>query len=161
MVITFYPHPGFLENEQKFGEIYKPAGIIGVGDLRYSKSALKKEKDRLCRFCGQKYPEVSFSNRAHLMPKMIGNVDLFSDFECNECNNLFSRFETDLSYYLGISRSIIGLEDEALAPSYVAKKITAKSRSFADKNILIVHPKDLESDPENKGRMTLKYIKSP
>ena len=30
--------------------------------------------DKVCRFCGKKYPEVKFKKKAHAISEMLGNV---------------------------------------------------------------------------------------
>jgi hypothetical protein len=37
----------------------------------------------------------------------MGNRNLISDFECDSCNNKFSKYESDLANFIGVSRSMI------------------------------------------------------
>lgn len=54
-----------------------------------------------CRFCGKSYPEVKFQNEAHTIPEFMGNKNLFSKFECDNCNkSLFSLFESEMANYM-------------------------------------------------------------
>ena len=52
---------------------------------------------RQCRFCKRKRPEAKFSKTAHSIPAMLGNKALFSNDECNLCNEIGSKLESHLS----------------------------------------------------------------
>ncbi len=163
--MNFSPHPSFLQRARFFYEKYDVSEILGTGDDRYSRRTLKKRSDRICRFCKRGGSETTFNNESHLVSRFMGNTDLFSDFECDECNSKFSLFETELSYFIGISRSITGLHGERKAPSFVASRLSVKSRSFIGQNILILAKKDLneENTEENRraGKTTITYTKPP
>ncbi len=163
--MNFAPHPFFPERARLFYEKYDVLELLGTGDNRYSRKALKKRSIRVCRFCNRDCSRTTFKNDSHLVSRFIGNTDLFSDFECDECNNKFGQFEKDLSYFIGISRSITGLNGERKAPSFVASRLSAKSRSFIGQNILILSKKDLneENSEEDRraGKTTITYTKPP
>lgn len=55
------------------------------------------EKPPTCRFCQCTKPAVNFSKDAHVVPAFVGNRVLFSRYECNGCNERFSKFEDDLA----------------------------------------------------------------
>lgn len=44
---------------------------------------------RICRYCDRGAPVVSFDQKAHAMPGLIGNQWLFDLQECDQCNALF------------------------------------------------------------------------
>lgn len=71
---------------------------------------LKLPSERKCRFCGREGGH-SFLNEAHLIPRLLGNETLLSDFECDPCNKHFSRIESHLTNYLGIQRTLWGLNN--------------------------------------------------
>lgn len=75
-------------------------------DNKQARHKLTPRQDRVCRFCKKAHPEVTFKKTAHLVSSFLGNTFLLSDFECDSCNELFSKYETDFSYFLGLSRSI-------------------------------------------------------
>jgi len=68
---------------------------------------LKPKKERVCRFCGKKWGEVTFNRAAHVLSELLGNRYLVSDFECDDCNILFGTYEDQLSKYLGMSRTVM------------------------------------------------------
>jgi len=160
-VLKLFPHTDFQEYADRFNAQYKLKDIVGVGDVKYGKRSLKGYSQRTCRFCSKSYPEVPFSNYSHLVSKLIGNSNLYSDFECDLCNEAFSKIENDLSNYLGASRTFLGLNDEKKTKGFDGLKLSIKSRSFVGHNILIIAPEDLERDCNIMGKSTLKYIKNP
>lgn len=44
---------------------------------------------RICRYCDKGAPDVSFDQKAHALPGLIGNQWLFDLRECDQCNALF------------------------------------------------------------------------
>jgi hypothetical protein len=156
--LTLIPHPKFLEFAKHFAVKYMLSDLVFVGDNRYSKRKLKGYSFRTCRFCNRSYPETAFSNLSHLLPKLIGNNDLYSDFECDDCNALFSDYENSLAEYLGISRSIVGLQGQKIGPGFTAHRLKAKSRSFIGDKILILAPEDVKVDG---NKTSISYVKNP
>ncbi|MCW3108918.1 MAG: endonuclease [Segetibacter sp.] len=156
--LTLIPHPDFFEKAELFLDKYELSCVVIGGDERYSKRNLKGYSFRTCRFCQGSYPDVTFSNYSHLLPQLIGNTNLYSDFECDDCNAMFSGYENDLAEYLAISRSIVGLQGQKKAASFTARKMKAKSRSFIGDNILILAPEDVKMDGNTTS---ISYIKNP
>ncbi len=63
----------------------------------------KREDDtKICRFCGRNSDQTTFNNKSHIIPKFLGNFLVISNFECDECNAIFSRYETELERYVKI-----------------------------------------------------------
>lgn len=98
------PIDEFIEMYERFVSLYAIKNLIA--DDKLHKRPLKPKKERKCRFCNAGYsPEENFKSKAHLIPELIGNKNLFSDFECDKCNALFSKYENDLANFLGASRA--------------------------------------------------------
>ncbi|WP_341836787.1 HNH endonuclease [Chitinophaga pollutisoli] len=91
----------YAECTKAFHEQYE--SIVLLPSRKEFRRKLRPVKDRMCRFCGKKSPEVTFKTAAHLIPSFLGNGFLFSDFECDDCNNFHSLFESNLTYYMGMS----------------------------------------------------------
>jgi hypothetical protein len=155
--IRFIPHSQYIERANSFYEVYELIDVIVKEDPRYSKRNMKLPRKRTCRFCGKSYPETQFSNYSHLLPQFVGNRNLYSDFECDTCNELFSVVENDLAEFLGLSRSILGLAEEKKAARFTARTLFTKSRSFIGHNLLIIAPDDVEI---SDNRTTIRYIKN-
>ena len=94
---------------------------------------LKPKEERKCRFCGLDGTQTKFNNEAHLLSKMLGNRHLLSDSECDVCNLKFSEYETDLSYFLGISRTILrvrGRKNKVPDFHSIDKLLSARQEEF-------------------------------
>lgn len=55
---------------------------------------------------------------AHLIPEMLGNKLLYSEFECDHCNEYFKALENDLANYLGIVRTLTGIKGKENVPTF-------------------------------------------
>ena len=68
---------------------------------------LGDRKNRLCRFCGLSEPNVSFRHKAHAIPESLGNKSLFTNYECDSCNQQFGdSIENDLGIWTKPSRTL-------------------------------------------------------
>lgn len=144
-MILFY-HPQFTEQAKFSKDKYDLVDFVFPGMDRFARRNLKGYSSRTCRFCGRSYPDTAFANDSHLLPKLIGNTNLYSEFECDDCNAFISKFENDLASYLGVSRSIVGLQGEKKTKGFDARRLKAKSRSFLGDNILIIAPEDVKTE---------------
>lgn len=79
---------------------------------------LKPGNERTCRFCSKKAGAVKFENDAHLMPELLGNKTLFSDFECDSCNKRFGKYENQLANFLGVIRTFSGVKTKGGLPQF-------------------------------------------
>lgn len=77
---------------------------------------------KMCRFCLRDASATTFKKEAHLIPEFTGNNILFSYFECDECNVLFSRYETAFANYFGIHHTFARLVGKNKVPQYNSKK---------------------------------------
>ncbi len=156
--IGWFPHPEFASWAKPFEDKYQMIDMLMVGDPAFAKNKTHKQEGRNCIFCNKGYPERSFKSAAHLISKMIGNPDLYSTFECDTCNNLFSSFETDVASFLGLGRSIHGLQTPRKNPGFSGIGLEAKSIMFKNRNVVVIHNKNAERNTE-EGSTTLKYKK--
>lgn len=95
---------------------------------------LKPRKDRICRFCGSSYPDTTFKNAAHSIPHFLGNRYLLNDFECDQCNDIFSKYETSLGDYLLLKRIFNGTKGKKGTPK---KESSDKTESISFNNGII------------------------
>ena len=65
---------------------------------------------RTCRFCGKGDGQTSFRMKAHVVPEFMGNKHYFSYFECDSCNQYFSKLEDSLYNYAGILNTLSTLK---------------------------------------------------
>jgi hypothetical protein len=123
-------------------------------DVEDSRRKLKKRSERTCRFCNKSVPEASFKNTSHLVPSMMGNRYLLSDFECDACNSLFSGYENDLANYLGVERSFNPLKKGKVVRFETPDKKLRITEGFLDENDKVVKTHIQSLDP-NKNHFTL------
>lgn len=119
---------------QNFFSFYEVENLIFHPD---KKPKLIPKPERVCRFCEKKMPEVKFKKDAHLIPQLMGNRNLVTDFECDNCNALFSKYENDLANFMGLSRTLSFLKGQDGLPKF----------KTPDKN-LIVGKDDETQDPK-------------
>lgn len=63
---------------------------------------------RSCRICGRPRSEASFQQRCHVIPEGLGNRELFSDEECDDCNqDPGSKLEDNLIKFLSPFRAVL------------------------------------------------------
>lgn len=107
--------PFFEKRASEFDKHYQVMRIVTCPDKKLM--TLKRKSDRVCRFCKLNYGETSFNSEAHLLSKLIGNKYLISDFECDKCNKIFGRYESDLAFYLGPLRAFQGMNQLSIEKS--------------------------------------------
>lgn len=110
--------PEFLEQLRVIHSIYDIRYFIWLNDTR---KKLKPKRGRTCRYCGKSYPEVKFSTNAHTFPEGIGNKYHLSDFECDDCNHKFGKYENDFINYIGPFRTLAELTGKKGVPKYKSR----------------------------------------
>lgn len=80
----------------------------------YGYNGIRKEignkNNRICRFCGKREGETTFRKIAHAIPEALGNKLLFSNEECDLCNEQLASVEDNLTSYLDINRAICNIK---------------------------------------------------
>ena len=121
-----------MENEifnqmmDRLSENYTPLICYHINDD--NKIHLGDKKDKMCRFCGKKHPEVKFKMITHAIPEFTGNKTLISEYECDTCNALFSQMETQMSNYMNIYHT---------AAQVFGKRALHVSHSYSDISVLL------------------------
>jgi len=83
-----------------------------------NKTKLGDEGNRICRFCRKREPEVSFRSDAHAIPESLGNKILFTNYECDSCNQFFGRgIENDFGIWSHIDRTLGGISGKHGVPT--------------------------------------------
>lgn len=96
---------------------------ITNGDKLY----IGSKKDRFCRFCNLKEPEVSFKSIAHAIPESIGNKRVILLNECDSCNTYFSNgIENSFDKFTKPFRVLFGIKGKKKAPSYKTRDKQAR-----------------------------------
>jgi hypothetical protein len=123
----------------------------------------KFPKFRICRFCKLDSNSTTFNSDSHTIPHSLGNKYDISDYECDKCNNLFSKYESDLIEYFGINRTIFSVQGKNKNPKYKSNSLNAevKDLDIAKKTIVITNKSsnNIEFD-DITGEAKLKYSKN-
>lgn len=129
---------------QAFDVFYDLAAVLKCPD---KKITFHKTGLRTCRFCGRQEPEVSF-DAAHIFPERLGNKYLVSNFECEDCNNLFSDYESHLANFLGPKLQIFGISGKKSTTTFSSadKNVKVHSTYIGNKPVTIIAQKDIDQD---------------
>ena len=66
---------------------------------------------RVCRFCGRTYNEgATFNHISHAISESLGNKHIFTNHECDECNQKFSKLEQHIANFLSGMLYVYGIE---------------------------------------------------
>jgi hypothetical protein len=158
-----------IHSDQRFAEqitgFFRTYNIEKLAFPLATPNSLKPKKERVCRFCGKTNPAVKFRKEAHLLPEFLGNRTLKSDFECDDCNELFAKYENSFSKYLGVNRSLFGIKGKKGIPDYNSSDLKAAKRDFIFKpNATFIERKDesLLTDLNlDTGEIYFTYNKEP
>ncbi|HVU97775.1 MAG TPA: hypothetical protein VHE34_21270 [Puia sp.] len=88
--------------------------------------------ERTCRFCGRRRPFTTFTDEAHMISALLGNKHLLSDSECDECNAVFSKYESHLANFLGVSRTLLSIKGRDKIPKFKSPDKQFEMESWID-----------------------------
>lgn len=93
--------------------------ILGQWMLRPGdRTELGDKTSRICRFCGETNPKVTFRKVAHAIPESLGNKGLTSYYECDACNELFGNgIENDLGNWSKPMRTMARIRGKSGVPT--------------------------------------------
>lgn len=117
-VLLFQTFDGFQEKLGEFLELYGIEKMVFCPEEKPRN--LKEKNDRICRFCGVSKSPKKFKKAAHVIPELMGNRYLISDFECDDCNHHFGTQENDLASFLGIVRTISQTKAKEGIPTFLS-----------------------------------------
>lgn len=107
----------FLEERDKILNHYH---LIGYMDLsKVKRKSVVKDSSLKCRFCGKKNNQTTFKNDSHAFPKFIGNKFVLSEFECDLCNEKFSRvLENEFANFMKLLHTLNSVKGKNGIPTY-------------------------------------------
>lgn len=83
---------------------------------------IEDQVDKICRFCGKRTPDATFSKKAHAIPELLGNKEFILRNECDVCNEFFgAKLEDELAKYIGLGRTLSQIFGKKGVPSYKSK----------------------------------------
>lgn len=78
---------------------------------------------QLCRFCQKGFPETQFHKLAHAIPDSCGNKTLFTNYECDTCNQLFGNtIEDHFGRWSNANRTMFNVIGKEKAPNLFNKR---------------------------------------
>lgn len=98
-------------------------------------------KERICRFCVKRYPDVKFNSDPHIIPRLFSDNFGVSDYECDDCNNKFSKYETHLADFLGLVRTVLSVTNENKTPTFKSpgESLVARiSKEYQDQKAIMI-----------------------
>ena len=76
------------------------------------------KENQVCRFCRKSKPDVSFRSDTHAIPESLGNKSLFTNSECDSCNQSFGRgIENDFGTWSNIKRTLADISGKNGVPT--------------------------------------------
>lgn len=81
------------EQEKLISENYEIL-FTNVCDFE-KKHYIGKVESKVCRFCREREPNVTFDTVAHAIPECLGNNKVICSNECDSCNKFFSKYIED------------------------------------------------------------------
>lgn len=91
--------------------------------IRGQKIFVGNRQNPKCRFCGKDHAHTTFRRKAHAIPQLLGNNSIFTNHECDECNQFFgSTIENDLGNWIKPSRSFARIRGKTGVPSIKADR---------------------------------------
>ncbi len=147
------------ENQlNEFFEKYSPNSIMIPPDLPLQN--FTKRIERVCRFCDSPAGTKKFKMVAHIIPEFMGNKHLQSDFECDDCNSHFSKYETDLAAWLGMTRTVMGTNGKRGVPTFKSPNdlISARLVDFFNIKATKISSSSADNDSINVDQETGKTV---
>ncbi|HWD88291.1 MAG TPA: hypothetical protein VG367_09210 [Mucilaginibacter sp.] len=130
----------------EFLKIYEPYKYQGTLEGNRSEARYLRKRTEECRFCKKRRVETTFGQETHLISRLIGNNLFYSHDECNECNELFNTFETDLAASLGAERTFNHLHPTEKAPGFESGNRNIGIKKLANENVILHTKKENSND---------------
>lgn len=115
-IIPIMTYPSMVRQLENFTSKY--GAILAACPPQTRMPGLKEKGNRVCRFCNKSEDPKAFKEVAHLIPESLGNKFWHSDFECDACNDRFSKYDNSLVNSLGILRTMYGVKGKKGIPAF-------------------------------------------
>lgn len=160
--IAFTTYEGHKDKLQAFVESYGQPYINIPPDPPLTGRMPKRE--RICRYCDKRTPEVKFKTEPHIIPQLLGSNYGVSDYECDTCNQHFSKLETHFADYLGLVRTITSVGRKKV-PKFTSPRealIASQTSKGANKDFITISDENGENFHFNQEQKTweIKYAKN-
>ena len=109
------------------------------------------DKNNTCRFCGKTKNEVTFSNKCHAIPELLGNKKIITNNECDICNHYYGdTIESDLGKFTSPLRTLDHIKGKNKIPKYRDVKNPRNTAEFLNGTLYVQNRNMLTVDQENK-----------
>jgi len=121
----------YLEEMKTFSEQYELVAHKNISQLKEKSYAF--DKVQRCRFCNRKNDGTNFKNSSHMFPQFIGNKYAISTYECDECNERFSRnVENDFANLMKLFHTVNSIKGANKIPTYKKNGIRVSTENGQD-----------------------------
>jgi hypothetical protein len=121
VMVTFLPD---RTDYSLYWKIYKTEQKYHASESGFKKIiwGRTEKRKRVCRFCKKDAVMTTFDKKAHAIPALIGNKFLFTDYECDNCNAIFGRYESELGNFGGAWHTMSLVNGRNGVPKFKDKK---------------------------------------
>lgn len=160
--MKIYTYYGNIEHKKAFDKEYQLEYIYSPPPNN-KRPPKKSISERICRFCGKKSDETTFKSKPHIISKFFGNNSGVSDFECDNCNNFFSKYESDMANFLGLIRSVnaLGVQKPPTFTSYDGNIVAKKNNFKGFEGVEIVSNKEGNIQIKEGGIIEFEVLHNP
>ncbi len=93
-----------------------------VTDSDSVKTFSKTIVNKICRFCAKSSNDTTFNNIPHFVPQLLGRNSYSSNCECDNCNEIFARYETDLATFISPFTTLLNIKTKNGVPTFKSRK---------------------------------------
>lgn len=131
------------ETASKFTNIFHPVFNYGFDDTEQLTGKVlylpRDNKEKICLFCGERFPEVTFRSKSHIIPESLGNKHLRYKNECDECNhNNGRKLDQELQDFLSCIRAFSRKRGKTGIYKYKIGESPSFIQSDASKNTISI-----------------------
>ena len=121
-----------------------------------NKDTLGDKKDKKCRFCKRTTLEVTFKKIAHAFPQSMGNRQLCTNYECDECNDYFSMNVEDCfgKYFMPLNNVMLIIKEKKGTPTIKSTSGIVRQESNPDSRQITIH---VDIKPDNIAHKEKKF----
>jgi hypothetical protein len=135
------------QDQYPFHNMYEMESYLRKKDER--KIYLGDKDNMKCRFCHKDNTQTQFKKTAHIIPEFMGNKNYFSYYECDSCNEHFSKYETALANYGGIMNTFSKIKGKKGFSKH--KGINEQTETLVENNKVLIRINEPSEDNEKKS----------
>lgn len=153
------------QKEDLFGELKDSYEISVFDESTKHKIGEPDKSKRVCRYCNERSPKVSFKKMAHSISEALGNKKIITNDECDICNENFGKgIENDLILFLTPYRIFFKVKGKKGVPKFKGKNFEIKNEEtitidiLSDEEITVSDCNDFQVRLETTEKITTQNI---